>query len=127
MLGYPKGLSGGGLFPIWKRATLTTEPAVNIDGLPKMLIDIATREGMSGSPVFAVNKGMYQTSNSLSISPGGGTRFLGIYSGRNTGKTEIEAQLGFVWKEDVIKEIIEGQERGESSFEMNEGEANSEE
>ena len=36
-----------------------------------------------------------------------------IYSGR-VGKDEFKAQLGVVWKGDVIKEIIEGAVLGDS-------------
>ena len=44
ILGYPKGISGGRGFPIWKRASIATEPDINLDGLPKLLVDTATRE-----------------------------------------------------------------------------------
>ncbi len=119
VLGYPRGLSGGGLFPIWKRATIATEPDVNVDDLPKMLIDTATREGMSGAPVFAKSDGMYRDSKGNSVlSPGGGICFVGIYSGRNIGQTEIEAQLGLVWKIYAIKEIIKAKQIGTSSFDL---------
>ncbi|HTV27708.1 MAG TPA: hypothetical protein VMF32_07985, partial [Xanthobacteraceae bacterium] len=48
VLGYPRGISGGRGFPIWKRASIATEPAINLDG-PRLLIDTATRQGMSGA------------------------------------------------------------------------------
>jgi hypothetical protein len=57
ILGYPKGINGGRGFPIWKRASLATEPAIQHDGLPKILVDTATREGMSGAPVVAIADG----------------------------------------------------------------------
>jgi len=119
VLGYPRGLSGGGLFPIWKRATIATEPDVQIDGLPKMFIDTATREGMSGAPVYAISNGVYQdTQGNSNVMAGGGVLFVGIYSGRNIGKTEIEAQLGIVWKPEVIKMIIKAKQVGVSSFKI---------
>jgi hypothetical protein len=119
VLGYPRGLSGGGLLPIWKRATIATEPDIEVDELPKILVDTATREGMSGAPVFAISTGMYQDlqGNNM-ITGGGGVRFVGIYSGRNISSIEIEAQLGIVWKSEVIKEIIAAKQVGKSSFEM---------
>jgi hypothetical protein len=58
VLGYPRGMSGGGQFPIWKRATIATEPDFDLDGLPRFYIDTATREGMSGSPVYAQEVGI---------------------------------------------------------------------
>jgi len=39
--------------------------------------------------------------------------FVGIYSGRILGKTELEAQLGIVWKKEVIDEIIDGEFKDE--------------
>jgi hypothetical protein len=45
VIGYPRGMSGGGNLPIWKRATIATEPDIDLDGLPKFFIDTATREG----------------------------------------------------------------------------------
>jgi Trypsin-like peptidase domain len=59
VLGYPKGISGGGLFPIWKKASIATEPAIQLDCLPKILVDTATRKGMSGAPVVAIADGTF--------------------------------------------------------------------
>ena len=60
VLGYPKGISGGRGFPIWKRASIATEPDIQHDGLPKLLVDTATREGMSGAPVVAIADGDFE-------------------------------------------------------------------
>jgi hypothetical protein len=38
---------------------------------------------------------------------GEGELFLGVYSGR-LGEDEFKAQLGIVWKKEVIEEIITG-------------------
>src|SRR5262249_54395452 len=51
VLGFPKNLSHGEILPIWKRASVATEPDIPHDNLPVFLIDTATREGMSGAPV----------------------------------------------------------------------------
>ena len=52
VLGFPRGLRTQSNFPIWKRGTIATEPAIpRDDGAPLILIDAATRKGMSGSPV----------------------------------------------------------------------------
>ncbi|WP_321958227.1 hypothetical protein [Paraburkholderia bannensis] len=120
VLGYPRGLSGGANFPIWKRASIASEPSIDLDGVPKLLIDTATREGMSGAPTFVRAVGL------ISREPGKlagdsffGTklRFIGVYSGR-LGDDAMSAQLGIVWKEHAIKEIIDGGVRGISSFEL---------
>jgi hypothetical protein len=52
ILGYPFGITAGGKLPIWKRASIASEPAVDTDGVPKILVDTASRPGMSGSPVI---------------------------------------------------------------------------
>lgn len=120
VLGYPKGISGEKLFPIWKRATIATEPNIDIDDLPKMLIDTATREGMSGSPVFAKSRESYRDSDGKTHLGPDGDRFIGVYSGRigisKNDEKKFEAQLGIVWKEESIKEIIAGKKTGVSSF-----------
>lgn len=119
VLGYPMGMSGGARFPIWKRGSIASEPDIDLDGLPKLYIDTATREGMSGSPVFAQESGFWAPEGK-SLPEGGiygkGNRFLGVYSGR-VGDDTFQAQLGIVWKEEAIVKIIEGKIGGRSSFE----------
>ena len=108
VIGYPRGMSGGGRLPIWKRATIATEPEIDIDGLPKLYIDTATREGMSGAPVYAQEVGYWQpegTTNSGQAYFGKGMRFLGLYSGRLGAEDEFKAQLGIVWKESGLVEL----------------------
>jgi len=112
IVGFPKGLSGGGFFPIWKRGSIASEPDIDLNGLPKLLIDSATREGLSGSPVIAQYVGWHQVKDEPSSEDwvGTGRRLLGIYSSR-VGKDQFEAQLGIVWKARVIEEIINGKMR----------------
>lgn len=105
--------------PIWKKASIATEPSVNEDQLPKLLIDTATRPGLSGSPVIYQRTGIHRMDDNGVLKNdsliGRIRGFLGIYSGR-IGKGEIHAQLGIVWKQRVIKEIIEGKEKGDILF-----------
>ncbi|PSV87171.1 hypothetical protein C9I88_20315 [Photobacterium iliopiscarium] len=120
VLGYPLGMSGGANFPIWKRASIATEPNIDLDGLPKLLIDTATREGMSGSPVYAQATGYIMPEDKTDPKDfmiGEARRFIGIYSGR-LGSDTFQAQLGIVWKESAIIEIIESKIIGKSSFEI---------
>jgi hypothetical protein len=108
VLGFPKGMSGGAHFPIWKRGSIATEPDIDIDGLPKLFIDTATREGMSGAPVYAQEAGYWMPEGSEQSKDavfGKGRRFLGIYSGR-VGDDSFQAQLGIVWKPSAIEDII---------------------
>lgn len=121
VLGFPKGMSGGSGLPVWKRGSIASEPSVNVDDLPKIFIDTATREGMSGSPVYAQRIG-YWTPEDVPESIettviGQGRRFLGIYSGR-VGNDTFLAQLGVVWKPSAIEEIIQAAMPGQSSFEI---------
>jgi hypothetical protein len=120
VLGYPLGITGGGKLPIWKRASIATEPDIDLENLPKFLIDTATREGMSGSPVYAQENGFFIPEDKPGMDNaiiGEGRRFVGIYSGR-LGSDTFQAQLGIVWKEMAIVEIITGKMHGKSSFEI---------
>jgi hypothetical protein len=106
--------------PIYKRATIANEAEFPIDGLPKLFIDTATRKGMSGAPVFFDQIGSWldhRDDGDLVLSVGGrGRRFIGIYAARDGQSTEMEAQLGIVWKPEVIDEVIAGRKIGKSSF-----------
>lgn len=112
ILGFPYSLKGGGNFPIWKRGSVATEPDLPIDNLPKILVDTASRPGMSGSPVIFRREGIHSpTKGELTDDTifGQIQGFVGIYSGRVTSQSGLDAQLGIVWKAEVIDEIIEGQ------------------
>lgn len=107
ILGYPKGIANNGIFPIWKRASVASEPDLPHDGKPLVLVDTATREGMSGAPVFLRTFGGYRsTSGNQNMIVGPSTRFIGVYSGRYSGGDEFAAQLGRVWLREVIDEVI---------------------
>jgi Trypsin-like peptidase domain len=110
VLGYPLGMSGGAHFPIWKRATIATEPDFDLDGLPRFYIDTATRKGMSGAPVYAQEVGYWLPEGESDQSKaliGKGRRFVGVYSGRLGADDEFKAQLGIVWKESALISLIE--------------------
>ena len=110
VVGFPRGMSGGGHFPIWKRATIATEPDVDLDGLPRFYIDTATREGMSGSPVYAQEVGYWLPEGESDRGKaliGKGRRFVGVYSGRLGADDEFKAQLGIVWKESALIPLVE--------------------
>lgn len=120
VLGFPMGINGGGDFPIWKRGSIASEPDFDIDGLPKIYIDTATREGISGSPVYAQETGYWFPENATTQNEaklGKGRRFLGVYSGR-VGADSFLAQLGIVWKSSAIEEILQDKVTGISSFEL---------
>lgn len=118
ILGYPFNITGGRELPIWKRGTIASEPSIDIDNLPKMFVDTATRSGMSGSPVIMKRTGVHMTGPNISNSDIIGTisNFIGIYSGRIGAEDEFKAQLGIVWKEKVILEILNAKCKGTIDF-----------
>ena len=83
-------------FPIWKRASIAYEPHASIDDLPKILVDTATRPGMSGSPVLLMHRGLFRERGGKIDVLGSAKAFLGVYS---SGVGDLEGlQLGTVWK-----------------------------
>lgn len=120
ILGFPLGLQPSAFLPIWKRASVASEPDYPINGLPCFYVDTATREGMSGSPVL-LRTGRYQRRQDgngtgfYSSMSGDITQFVGIYSGRNIGR-DHEAQLGLIWKREVLDELLADPAAG--SFEL---------
>jgi len=101
IIGYPKGVTSGGKFPIWKKGHIASEFKLDYEGKPVFLIDATTRSGMSGSPVILKESGSCEFENGA-IAQGTFERFLGIYSGRIDNTIEI----GMVWKPHLIREII---------------------
>lgn len=113
-------------FPIWKRASIASEPSINYfnDGRKAFVIDGTTRKGMSGSPV------VFYSNFTRASTQDGGVRFgmfpqrvfnfLGVYSGRLKGNNisndtiEKESFLGLVWKRELIDEIIDDNIRDEA-------------
>lgn len=104
IVGYPLGLSVSGILPIWKTGHMACDFYVNFNpGSPAFLIDATTKEGMSGSPVFARVYGPFETEEGYLLAAEGVTsKFLGVYAGREGERSDI----GRVWRSSVIKEII---------------------
>ena len=119
VLGFPYSITGGGALPIWKRGSIASEPDIDYENLPKFYIDTASRPGMSGSPVIFRRFGINGTEDGvlrISSTIGEIRGFVGIYSGRITGTSQFEAQLGVVWKKEVIEQIIDGKLRDSKTF-----------
>jgi len=120
VVGYPFSDPTDAQLPIWKRASIATEPDVDVDQLPKLLLDTATRSGLSGAPVIMQRVGLHGVvSGQLTGDSMFGRirNFLGVYSGR-IGADELKAQLGIVWKARVIDEIITGRTVGITKHEV---------
>jgi hypothetical protein len=111
IIGFPFGRTGGGALGIWTQGYVASEPDLDFDDLPMFLIDARTRSGQSGSPVIAyADGGMVTTEDgNAGIYSGPVERFIGVYSGRivNPDDPEPSTDLGFVWKRDAVKDIIE--------------------
>ncbi|MCX7379762.1 MAG: serine protease [Alphaproteobacteria bacterium] len=113
VIGFPLGIRQKANIPIWKRASIASEISLNYNKLTLFLIDTATREGMSGAPVFWRGYGSYRSRTSImTVSDGPMSMFMGVYSGRNIGKSLGDAQLGIVWRPECVSEIVLGQKLG---------------
>jgi len=111
ILGFPHNLNSGGNFPLWKRGSIASEPDIDLDGLPKVLVDTASRPGMSGAPVIYRRQGIHKYQGGEIQDDtiiGEIQNFVGVYSGRVSTNTELDTQLGIVWKARVVQEIING-------------------
>lgn len=108
IIGYPKGITDYTMQPIWKRATIATSPHLGWEQQEQFLVDCASKQGMSGAPAIYYNRDgkintgniYYKGSQPISI-------LHGIYVGRIGSTSELEAQIGKVWKRKVIDEIID--------------------
>ncbi|MEU0371199.1 trypsin-like peptidase domain-containing protein [Streptomyces sp. NPDC006283] len=105
IIGFPFGRTAGGVFAIWTKGAIASEPEVDFDDVPCFLIDARTREGQSGSPVIAYSPGgpTAMHDGSLAMMSGPLVNLLGVYSGRINENSD----LGVVWKASVITEILE--------------------
>jgi hypothetical protein len=105
IVGFPFGLTAGGLFAVWIGGTVASEPAVDFNNRPIFLVDSRTRPGQSGSPViyYATGGTFTQASGGMVTYAGTVEEFVGVYSGRINDQSD----LGFVWKRSVVCEIVD--------------------
>jgi hypothetical protein len=118
VVGFPENIRTAGELPIWKRGSVASEPDLPIDNLPYLLVDTGTRSGMSGSPVVrrqAAGLGTYGAGAEFSLFKEPMEELFGVYSGR-FGADDTTSQLGIVWKQEVISEIIATPTWGRSSL-----------
>lgn len=115
VVGFPLGMNGGSeLISIWIQASVASEPIQDLHGRPRFLADGATRSGLSGAPVYAYipagARSPLQDPEGLSISSLNdyAAALIGVYSGRISD----ESDLGYVWKADLIGEIVAGRTAG---------------
>jgi hypothetical protein len=67
VVGFPFGLTGGGALGIWVQGTVATEPDIDYQDVPCLLIDSRTREGQSGSPVILFRTGAYTNEQGTTV------------------------------------------------------------
>jgi len=111
ILGYPFG-NAPPAFPVWKRGSIASEPALVRMTTGHYLVDTASRPGMSGAPVILRDSTNNYIDGALRAFSDPATNLLGVYSGRLRAAAE-EAQIGVVWHASFIEEIIAGNMRDE--------------
>ncbi len=103
VVGFPFGLQGGGSVAIWATGFVASEPDVDLDGLPKFLIDCRTRPGQSGSAVILHRTGAVTAENGGVVNYGRAvTKFKGMYGSR----INAESDIGVVWKAKAIADLV---------------------
>lgn len=114
IMGFPNKLDKQGGYPIWKRASVASHPHIVADDLPVTLVDTSGREGMSGAPAFVVQYGASLVAKEGRLATQLGFpfyRFAGIYSGRyganGPPEDEFDAQLGRLWWEHIIQQMLD--------------------
>lgn len=109
ILGFPFGRIGAGM-PVWKRGSFASEPFLSPDIDHRYLIvDTASRPGMSGSPVIQRVHGEVELEDNRYGRPASGDgvcNFVGVYSGRFHTEDQKDAQLGRVWPKRLVEEIV---------------------
>jgi hypothetical protein len=115
VLGYPKGIASGGVFPIWKRGSVASEPqdTVELDGVDYknvFYIDALTKAGMSGAPVVCLPRrgDHFYTEDGGRITIEKTEPYLvGVYAGREgITQEEYELSVGRVWKIGAIERLL---------------------
>lgn len=108
--GYPQNIFDETLQPVWKRATLASQIKYGWNRQRKFVVDSASKSGMSGSPVIYYNsRGEFKSKGLTHYSSKPVAILTGVYVGRlgETKSTDNDPQVGIVWRDDLIPEIIE--------------------
>jgi hypothetical protein len=104
IVGFPFGHTQTAGLPIWKTGTLASDPDIDYDGSPQILVDCTGRPGMSGSPVYARRTGGYlDEQGNMLMMTGNVDRFIGIYA----GSIDQSSEIGRVWKASAIMSIYD--------------------
>lgn len=114
ILGYPFG-GGPPAYPIWKRGSIASEPDLVPFTNDFLMVDTASRPGMSGAPVIlrSWTNHLMEDGTNRPLDATTRTKFIGVYSGRLVTKNALDAQIGMVWPGKFIDEIIVCNKRDE--------------
>lgn len=117
--GYPQNVQDYYVQPVWKRATIASSVQLGWNREPKFLVDSASKSGMSGAPVFYYSaKGIVQIQGNTHSFNQEVAMLAGVYVGRLGVEKDADPQIGTVWSQSVIDEIIEGQSFERLPFEI---------
>jgi hypothetical protein len=101
IVGFPYDFARFGVYPIWKRGTIASEPNMRDVNNSEFWIDATTRGGMSGSPVFFRGSSYATKASPNTITSQIKTFLVGIYSAQN-----YKIEIGVVWDlHNVIEEL----------------------
>jgi hypothetical protein len=140
IVGYPFGISDANPYPIWKRGSIGSEPAILIGGMPKFYIDSPGRPGMSGAPIFMIARGNNLPSDMANLINSADTsnaletimqldvdvlknadetlilEFAGVYSGSVGDKNLEQLQVGVAWHGGMVDRLFTHQQIGSNPY-----------
>src|SRR3990170_5099897 len=101
VLGFPKGIHSSPFMPIWKSGLIASEPDIDQENKPIIWLDIASFDGMSGSPVYLItDKLTYKNGSSINLIGGTQSFFMGVFSHSQ------DINVGALWKNNYLKNIF---------------------
>jgi len=113
IIGYPFEIKPPA-YPVWKRGSIASEPQLARLTTDYMLVDTASRPGMSGAPVIRRSWTNHMVEPGVvAVVDTPINKFIGVYSGRVPTDHPHEAQIGLVWGDYLINEIIAGNVKDE--------------
>lgn len=139
IVGYPFGIMPENPFPIWKRASIASEPRIAIGSMPKFYLDAPGRPGMSGSPVFRLSSGAVLSSDEhrgmreamesgssldlIAAMPDLTGRhqrvilqLVGIYSGSVGNEQLSDMRLGVTWHASCLESLFRSPAPGNNPY-----------
>ena len=93
VVGFPLDLKVSGFRPVWSTGYIASEPQLDVQNQPVVLVDCRASQGLSGAPVISVD-GQGDASK---------LRLLGLYGGRVDARSDIAR----VWKTSAIVDLLE--------------------